>query len=89
MCHHYFEGFKMPSSSLKQHRLMQAVANNPKFAKKVGIKQSVGKEFEAADKAEGKFQKKVSETVVTHEQEPKSDSVRTFKDWFYENKDAY
>ena len=29
---------------------MEAVANNPKFAKKVGIKQSVGKDFETADK---------------------------------------
>lgn len=40
----------MPSQSKKQHNLMAAVANNPKFAKKVGIPQSVGKEFEAADK---------------------------------------
>lgn len=29
---------------------MQAVANNPKFAKKAGVKQGVGKEFAAADK---------------------------------------
>ena len=29
---------------------MEAVAHNPAFAKKVGIKQSVGKEFAAADK---------------------------------------
>lgn len=42
----------MPSKSLSQHRLMQAVAHNPKFAKKVGVSQSVGKEFEKAD--EGK-----------------------------------
>lgn len=40
----------MPSVSKKQHNLMAAVANNPAFAKKVGIKQSVGKEFTAADK---------------------------------------
>ena len=40
----------MPSVSKKQHNLMAAVANNPSFAKKVGIKQSVGKEFTAADK---------------------------------------
>ena len=40
----------MPSVSKKQHNLMEAVANSPKFAKKVGIKQSVGKEFAAADK---------------------------------------
>ena len=29
---------------------MEAVANSPAFAKKVGIKQSVGKDFAAADK---------------------------------------
>lgn len=40
----------MPSTSKKQHNLMEAVAHNPSFAKKVGIKQSVGKEFAAADK---------------------------------------
>ena len=40
----------MPSTSKKQHNLMAAVAHNPAFAKKVGIKQSVGKEFVAADK---------------------------------------
>lgn len=48
----------MPSSSKKQHRLMQAVARNPEFAKKVGIPQKVGKDFESADKAAGKYQKK-------------------------------
>ena len=40
----------MPSTSKKQHNLMAAVANNPKFANKVGIKQSVGEEFMKADK---------------------------------------
>ena len=40
----------MPSKSKKQHNFMAAVANNPKFAKKVGIPQSVGKEFEREDK---------------------------------------
>ena len=40
----------MPSKSPKQHNLMEAVAHNPKFAKKVGIPQKVGKEFAAADK---------------------------------------
>ena len=29
---------------------MEAVAHNPTFAKKAGIPQSVGKEFESADK---------------------------------------
>lgn len=40
----------MPSVSKKQHNLMAAVAHNPAFAKKVGIKQSVGQEFAQADK---------------------------------------
>jgi len=35
----------MPAVSAKQERFMQAVANNPKFAKKVGVPTSVGKEF--------------------------------------------
>ena len=35
----------MPAKSKKQEKFMQAVANNPEFAKKVGVKQSVGKKF--------------------------------------------
>jgi hypothetical protein len=40
----------MPSVSKKQHNFMEAVANNPAFAKKAGVPQSVGKEFASADK---------------------------------------
>jgi len=40
----------VPSTSKKQAKLMAAVAHNPAFAKKVGIPQSVGKEFNKADK---------------------------------------
>ena len=40
----------MPSVSKKQHNFMAAVANNPEFAKKAGVPQSVGKEFNNADK---------------------------------------
>ena len=40
----------MPSTSKKQHNFMQAVANNPKFAKKADVPQSVGEDFVAADK---------------------------------------
>ena len=40
----------MPSVSKKQHNLMAAVANNPAFAKKTGVPQSVGQEFMKADK---------------------------------------
>ena len=35
----------MPAKSKKQEKFMQAVANNPKFAKKVGVPTKVGKEF--------------------------------------------
>jgi len=40
----------MPSTSKKQHNFMAAIANSPAFSKKVGIPQSVGKDFTAADK---------------------------------------
>ena len=40
----------MPSTSKKQHNFMAAIANNPAFAKKVGIKPSVGEHFLTADK---------------------------------------
>jgi hypothetical protein len=40
----------MPSVSKKQHNFMAAVAKNPAFAKKVGVKPSVGEEFLKADK---------------------------------------
>jgi hypothetical protein len=40
----------MPSTSKKQHNFMAAIAHNPALAKKVGIPQSVGKDFDEADK---------------------------------------
>ena len=46
----------MPSKSKAQHNFMAAVANNPAFAKKTGVPQSVGKEFTTADKGR-KFSK--------------------------------
>ena len=45
----------MPTVSKKQERFMQAVANNPKFAKKVGVPTSVGREF-----TKGKEMKKMA-----------------------------
>ena len=47
----------MPAKSAKQEKFMQAVANNPKFAKKVGVPTSVGKEF---TKAEGGMASKMN-----------------------------
>ena len=46
----------MPSVSKKQHNFMAAIANSPSFAKKVGVPQSVGKDFTTADKGR-KFSK--------------------------------
>jgi hypothetical protein len=47
----------MPAVSAKQERFMQAVANNPKFAKKVGVPQSVGREFTKKDGGQMKYAK--------------------------------
>lgn len=41
----------MPSKSPAEARTMRAAAHDPKFSKKVGIKQSVAREFETADAA--------------------------------------
>jgi hypothetical protein len=46
----------MPSVSSKQKDFMAAVAHNPKFAKKAGVPQSVGKDFNQADQSR-KFSK--------------------------------
>ena len=46
----------MPSHSKKQHNFMEAIAHSPSFAKKVGIPQSVGKDYAEADKGR-KFSK--------------------------------
>ncbi len=35
----------MPAKSEKQRKFMAAVANNPKFAKEVGVPKAVGEEF--------------------------------------------
>ena len=40
----------MPSTSNKQRRFMAAAAHDPKFAKRVGIPQSVARDFNQADK---------------------------------------
>ena len=59
----------MPSTSRKQHNFMEAVAHNPAFAKKVGVPQSVGKEFSNADKgrkfSKGGDMKKMSSGGIT------------------------
>lgn len=61
----------MPSRSKSQHNLMEAVAHDPKFAKKAGIPQKVGKDFAAADDKVG--------ITKTHNGEPAKKKTRTEK----------
>lgn len=58
----------MPSVSGKQHRFMEMVAHDPAAAKRVGVPQSVGKEFAAADKGKN-FAPKKNMTAVGREVE--------------------
>ena len=53
----------MPSTSKKQHNFMAAVANSPAFAKKVGVPQSVGQDFNKADTGKKFF--KGGDTMAT------------------------
>lgn len=55
----------MPSSSSRQHRFMEAVAHDPKFARKAGVSQGVGKDFVAADKKAAKYQGSQSRTKAS------------------------
>lgn len=43
----------MPSKSKAQRKFMAAAANNPEFARKAGIPQSVAQEYHSADKRKG------------------------------------
>ena len=53
----------MPSKTKKQARFMAAVANNPTFAKKAGVPQSVGQEFANADKRNKDMPSKYNSTA--------------------------
>jgi hypothetical protein len=48
----------MPSETPKQARTMAGAAHDPKFAKKMGIPQSVAREFNQADAKTGILRKK-------------------------------
>lgn len=50
----------MPSTSAKQARMMAAAAHDPAFAKKVGVPESVAKDYNAADKGSGLLKKAMS-----------------------------
>ena len=59
----------MPSSTIKQHNFMAAIAKNPAFAKKAGVPQSVGADFIKADT--GRKFAKGGETMATKKAMPK------------------
>jgi len=63
----------MPSSSKKQHNFMAAIANNPAFAKKVGIPQNVGKDFTDADKGKKFGSGGVSRADIQKVNKPKTE----------------
>ena len=48
----------MPSTSKAQARMMAAVAHDKGFARKVGVPQSVGRDFNQADAKTGILRKK-------------------------------
>lgn len=73
----------MPSVSKKQHNFMAAVAHNPEFAKKAGVPQSVGKEFNQADK--GRKFAKGGDTMATKDDQF-DDDVKRVKSGLYMNK---
>lgn len=54
----------MPAVSDKQKKFMQAVAHSPKFAKKVGVSQSVGREFSKSGGGEMKESKAMMKKEV-------------------------
>lgn len=54
----------MPAKSAKQERFMQAIAHNPAFAKKVGVPQSVGKEFTKAGGGMAESKKMIGKEVA-------------------------
>ena len=67
----------MPSTSKKQHNFMAAIANNPAFAKKVGIPQSVGKDFTDADKGKKFRSGGKTRSDIQKVNKPKTDHGKT------------
>jgi hypothetical protein len=67
----------MPSTSKKQHNFMAAIANNPAFAKKVGVPQSVGKDFTDADKGKKFRSGGMTRPDIQKVNKPKTDHGKT------------
>ena len=68
----------MPSVSKKQHNFFAAIAHSPSFAKKVGVPQSVGKDFNEADK--GRKFSKGGDTMTTKGVNPFAKFEKSGKD---------
>lgn len=65
----------MPTTSEKQKKFMLAVANSPKFAKKVGVPTSVGKKMVREDKKAGRLSEggsinRVGDAVLPDRRDP-------------------
>lgn len=56
----------MPSKSQAQHNMMEMVAHDPAAAKRLGMPQSVGREFVEADKG-----KKLAKALRKHDNSKK------------------
>ena len=71
----------MPSTSKKQHNFMEMIAHDPKKAKQVGVPQSVGKDFVAADKGKKFGAGAVTRTDLQKANEKKTDhgKMKLFK----------
>ena len=74
----------MPSSSKKQHNFMEAIAHSPSFAKKVGVPQSVGKDFSNADKGRkfskgGNMKSDMKEDMKMDKSQDKAMIMKAFK----------
>jgi len=74
----------MPSSSKKQHNFMEAIAHSPSFAKKVGVSQSVGKDFSTADKGRkfskgGDMKSDMKEDMAMDKAQDKAMIMKAFK----------
>ena len=74
----------MPSKSKAQHNLMEGVAHNAAFAKKVGIPQSVGRDFAEADKGK-KFSKGGTHTQPKRQSINQPKTNHGEKRWHEEN----
>lgn len=58
----------MPAKSEKQAKFMRAVAHSPSFAKKVGVPQSVGKEFSMKKSSGGSVKPGLKKMMPTEKQ---------------------